>query len=84
MQQRQRVHFAVKVGEGAGTTFIALEPADGEYIDALAFGFLIFDLNPNTTLEEATRIAALLNERIVALTFLGEDPDTTPTSTLTH
>ncbi|MDQ1387463.1 MAG: hypothetical protein QOF56_917 [Acidobacteriaceae bacterium] len=50
-----------------GTFWLAAEPA-GKTIEDF-YGLLGFELQTGTTLEEANRIASLMNERITSLTL---------------
>jgi hypothetical protein len=61
-----RYRFTVKE-TARGTFWLAAEPA-GETLEGL-YGLLGFELERGTTLEEAQRIAGLMNERITSLTL---------------
>ena len=67
MTERTRMHFVVKATE-KGAPWIALEPFV-ENLSILDRGFLGFDLPPGTSGTEAERIAVLLSESIVAVTY---------------
>jgi hypothetical protein len=58
--------FTVKETD-RGTFFLVAEPA-GDTIKGL-YGLLGFHLQEGTTLEEAMRIAGLMNEKITSLTL---------------
>jgi hypothetical protein len=61
-----RYRFTVKE-TARGTFWLAAEPA-GKTIDGL-YGLLGFELEQGTTLDEAHRIANLMNVRITSLTL---------------
>ena len=64
--ERGRYRFSVKE-TARGTFLLAAEPA-GDTIEGL-YGLLGFHLEEGTTLEEAMRIADLMNNRITSLTL---------------
>jgi hypothetical protein len=63
----ERGHYRFTVKESAKGFFLAAEPA-GDTLQGL-YGLLGFDLEEGTTLEEAMRIADLMNNRITSLTL---------------
>jgi len=68
MAQTERGSYRFTVKETArGTFFLAAEPA-GDTLEGL-YGLLGFDLEEGTTLEDAMRIADLMNNKITSLTL---------------
>ena len=64
--ERGSYRFTVKE-TGRGTFFLAAEPA-GDRLERL-YGLLAFHLEEGTTIEEAQRIAELMNNKITSLTL---------------
>ncbi len=70
--QREKSYFrAVEYGDG--TPWIICEP-QGPEIPALSGGFIGFDLEPGTSLQEADRIAAMLRNKVthVSVTLFNQ------------
>jgi hypothetical protein len=68
MAETERGAYRFSVKESArGTFFLAAEPA-GDALKGL-YGLLGFSLEEGTTIEEALRIADLMNSKITSLTL---------------
>ncbi|WP_315729146.1 hypothetical protein [Bradyrhizobium sp. SZCCHNS2015] len=68
MSKTERGYYRFTVKEtGRGTFFLAAEPA-GDTLQGL-YGLLGIQLEENVSLEEAMRMADLLNNRMTALTL---------------
>lgn len=67
MTERQKYYFAVKE-RGDGTPWICLEPMRGN-LPVLEKGFLGFDLPLGTTLKQAEKIANILQDTIINISY---------------
>ena len=68
--EQETARFAFRVKEGGETPHIALEPF-GDNLNLLKreSAYLFFELLPNTTLEEAQRLAEFLGKSIMAVGY---------------
>jgi hypothetical protein len=69
MTERGTYSFVVKI-DPDGTPTIVLEPGDeDQHINVLRRGFLVLELRPGTTRQEAEALAERLRQQVTALAY---------------